>query len=72
MFSQMDHPHIQDSQAFFWLVLFLWGVIAVGVFNSTLFKLFLFYNRDVRVKTAPDQTPTSRKGWNYVCLTDFL
>ena len=26
------------------------------------------YHRNSRIKTAPDQTPTSRKGWNYVSI----
>ena len=36
------------------------------------FILFIWtcfnYHRNSRIKTAPDQTPTSRKGWNYVSI----
>ena len=35
----------------------------------TLLILTCFnYHRNSRIKTAPDQTPTSRKGWNYVSV----
>ena len=56
-------------------------VLLLSYFSARIYRHWVFlhpfilfiwtcfnYHRNSRIKTAPDQTPTSRKGWNYVSI----